>query len=71
MGDSSTDSNVTAHKHVPATDRDLLTLAFAAAPREIRKRLWPDNPQERLNKKIHRRIDGVGLISGRRASRLG
>ena len=40
-------------------------MAFTAYPREIWRQIWSNNPQERLNKDIRRRIDVVGILPGR------
>ena len=42
-------------------------LAFTAFPREVWRQIWPDNPQERLNKEIRRRTGVVGIFPGRDA----
>jgi putative transposase len=42
-------------------------LAFTAFPREVWRQIWPDNPQEHLNKEIRRRTDVVGIFPGRDA----
>ena len=50
-----------AAAHLDAARGDIL--AFTAFPREI----WPDNPQERLNKEVRRRTDVAGIFPGRDA----
>jgi putative transposase len=41
--------------------------AFASFPQAPWRQIWPNNPQESLNREVRRRSDLVGIFSGREA----
>lgn len=54
------------HEHLDAARSDVL--AFTSLPGGLWQQVWSNNPNERLNREIHRCTDSVGIFPHRDAS---